>query len=452
MKQKICIMIYLIIIMLNIASLLLTNCICAEQILNGNTKINIDYTKKAKDIDISNISEEIVAFSKTYDVNIECHEYLSEKEVSIYAVDMKKKYKIRNGIYPKTVQFISNKEDFNTNQSGIFYFPASNLQIKVYNFNEVYNIGIGQYFYIDTYNTHIINIFKDFFAKYGIVTQEENNSVVNMHFKYTLYLLSITLFLILFVFLVLYFVSMLKHIRVGYVWGYKLSDQLIYLCKPLIKKVITISIIEGAICLLVIAVKSGIFLYYKYVLNFVLWNVGEIIFLFIFIAIMSQIYRKFYLNLWTEDDKLVDKTVPLIVVFRTILLILFFVMISVINKEQILLNHESNTLEYWKKTQNIYRIALSGIDLKQLENPEYDRGLNDRSSLFYDFLCKQNKAFLIVCERYIPKTLRQGNYFQQNIEQNMITVNLNYLMKNKVYDEKGNVQIPLQLNAYSASS
>lgn len=373
-----------------------------------NQIVTIDYSDAKINFNINELTEHLVQFSKENNINISQYNFTSENSLNIYSTNvLKDSYiKLKSGEFPIERRFISNrlKED-EKKQSGIFYFPPSNWEFNIYDFKQIKNIGFKNDFYLSSVDKEILHSFTQEFSPYGSIQTKKEN--IN-----SLALTNISLLMVVILSFVIYIIGMFyfliqkrKTLLLYYMWGYSKTKIVYLFLRPFLGYVtIILSLIIIGIIVNLVIFKQIIFWECLYL---ILVNISVFVTLLFFSTLGILLTFKFNkYNHSVRGALPFEKIQWMSIILKTLVSIVLFSMISFTFVKYNNLTSKLNSLSFWDDTQNVFRIEL-GVN-SNLDDLKIDRDLNDRLSLFYEKIKKNNQAFLIEAEKFSVVDYKDG--------------------------------------------
>lgn len=414
-----------------------------SKILYNDNKILLvnyhDYTDRDK------LIEKITKESKLLNINVMQHVYLDDNSLNIYStnIEVDKNISVAKGNYYNklTDDYISNVKSKDENNVGIVKFPKTKMDIKIYDFLQINNVGLGNKFIINC-NGKDINEIKNIFDEFGKVTIIDKENYLMLNVKLILIVclfLSILLFVLVNIVYVLY---SKKRIVVQKLLGYSHIPNSTSILFPII--------LEFCIKSLVISSVTSIYYYlvysYRYGIEYILMsNFFVAIFLLIYgffaftisICISKNINIKTFLN-----GKSYKNNFEWLLLFnKAIIFILLLFSVSFFSEQYSYLNSRLGNIDYWNKAKNVYKTFVSNQG--QEKSIEIERSIHIKLSSLYKelnnkgaFLIDSTNYSLIIGkdkkpEYFYMKNLQVGNY-RYGSDGESIIINENYLKQNPI--------------------
>ncbi len=375
-----------------------------------NQIVTINYSYAKINFNNDELTERLVQFSKKNNINISQYNFTSENSLNIYSTNVLKDpyIKLKSGEFPIEKHFISNHlKENEKKQSGIFYFSPSDWDFNIYDFKQIKNIGLKNDFYLSNVDKEILNSFTQEFSPYGNIQTKKGN--IN-----SLVLTNISLLMVVILSFVMYIIGIFyfliqkrKTLLLYYMWGYSKTKILYSSLKPFLRYLtIILTLILVGTTVNSVIFKQLYFLEYFYLL---LVNIS-IFMILIFIAVLG-ILLLFKFNKYNHSVKGAlpfGKIQWMSIILKTLVSIVLFSMISFTFIKYNNLTYKLDSLSYWDDTQNVFRIQVGVLNNNISDDLKLDRDLNDRLSLFYEKIKKNNQAFLIEAEKFSVIDYKDG--------------------------------------------
>ena len=419
-------------------------------LLYGDTqKVTIDYQKAKKKFSNKNLINDLNKFSLENKVNITQYNFVSENSLNIYSTNpsIKSYVFLKKGEFPKNNSFISNKA---TNQSvGIFDIFSSTWEIKIYNFNQVKNVGLKDEMFLHDFDDQTLKLFKNTFIKYGELKFERSKLEIVKLINIPLLMLTIFSF---FIYSIIFLASIIKsrqELNLYTLFGFSYFK----IIKIMMGRILKSSMYSYLFIISILIISLSI-LEKNYILNqyFTLIVLLEMLFLIV-IYLVSIFCIIWTLRIQVNFEKLKIVSMAL----KLILLACLFSLVSLSFERYDLLSTKFEGISYWNKTQDIYRIQVGVLNDKVSNDLITNKDYNDRINLFYNTIEKQNDAFLINSEQFnvIDYKNKKPIYnYMMNIKRpkdiyspdgRSVIINENYLLFNPILDIDNN-PIAKQIN------
>ncbi|MFJ5565133.1 DUF1430 domain-containing protein [Lysinibacillus xylanilyticus] len=462
MKKIIYLFLTIVIITSNLFSYsLFSNYKVVDFLYKRNQIVMIDYSYARINFNENEFTEHLVEFSKKNKVNISQYNFVSDNSLNIYSTNvLKDSYiNLKSGEFPIGKHFIANHlEEDEINQSGIFYFPLSNWEFHIYDFKQIKNVGFKNEFYLSSLDKEILHSFTKEFSPFGkVLTKQENIS--------SLVLTNISLLMIVIFSFVIYIIGMFyfliqkrKTLLLYYLWGYSKAKIVCSFFSPFLRFLFIIfTLFSMGIIIISIIFKQVYFLKDFFPL-FILVNIS-ILMILLFVTLLG-ILLIFKFNKYHHSVKGAlpfRKIQWMSIILKTLVSIVLFSMISFSFMKYNNLTNKLNSLSYWDDTENVFRIQVGVLNNNISDDLKLDRDLNDRLSLFYKKIKKNNQAFLIEAEKFSVIDYKDGKpiySYMSGIKNTndiytphgrRIIIDENYLKVNPIQSSNG-VPIIKQLN------
>ncbi|MES9730241.1 MULTISPECIES: DUF1430 domain-containing protein [Bacillus] len=361
--------------------------------------VKIDYNQAKNFFDPNKMIKDIITFSKNKNINISQYKFQSETELNIYSSNIKNDPNIyvESGQLPKGNQYLSNiKDNVINNQSGTFSFPLSNWEIRIYEMNQVHNVGLGDEFYLQGANREIIDAFNKEFSQYGEISLLNDNVNSLVLTDMTLIMLVVFSFVLLFIGLFYYLILNRKKMLLQKLWGYSVWQQLTFIPKEFTKcfTIIIFLLLTTLISFILIFNQTHFFI--EYIVTFITINIITVSILFIFITSIT-----WFINQLNNEAMDIKGSLSFIkiqwisAILKVIVSLLLFGIISSSFVNIYQLKNQLKGLEYWKQTKNVFRIQVQRLNTNVLDKPNSNKDLNDRFFNFYKEIETNHNAFLI---------------------------------------------------------
>lgn len=413
MKKIIYLFLTIVIITSNLFSFsLFLNNKVVDFLYKRNQIVMIDYSYAKLNFNVNEFTEHLVEFSKKNNVNISQYNFMSENSLNIYSTNvLKDSYiNLKSGEFPIGKRFIANylKED-EKNQSGIFYFPLSNWKVHIYDFKQIKNIGLNNEFYLSSVDKEILHSFTKEFSPYGnIQTKQEKISSLGLA-NISLLMIVIFSFVIYIIGIFYFLIQKRKTLLLYYLWGYSKTKIVWSFFSPFLWFLsIVFTLISMGLIVFSVIFKHVYFIKDFFPL-FVLVNI-LILMILLFVTLLG-ILLFFKINKYHYSVKGAlpfRKIQWMSIILKTLVSIVLFSMISFSFMKYNNLTNKLNSLSYWDDTQNVFRIQVGVLNNNISDNLKLDRDLNDRLSLFYEKIKKNNRAFLIEAEKFSVINYKDG--------------------------------------------
>jgi len=392
--------IILLLLTICITNLFIFNTISNYQVsdlLYGNTtKVIIDYQKAQNDFDNEELINALINFSKENQVNITQYNFVSESSLNIYSTipSIKSYVHLKSGNFPKDHTYISNKVD---NQSeGVFDIFSTTWNVRIYNFNQIKNVGLKNELFLHKFSDNNLKLFKDTFIKYGDLKFENSKIELIKLINYPLLLLFIfSIFLYFLVFLA-FTVQKRQEVKLYTLFGYSHAKIIWMMIKKIFKPSVYLYLLITISYVLALSILEKSYILKQYYMLFISLN----ILFFISILLVSVICIKWIiqinLNIQKSNAKYLFEQLKIIsLIFRLILLTSLFSLLCFSLDRIDYLNTKLESVEYWNKTQDVYRIQVGVLNDNVLNDLATNKEYNDRINLFYNSIKENNDAFLI---------------------------------------------------------
>lgn len=379
----------------------------------GNQIIKIDYDKATSQFKNDDFLVHLDTFSIEHNINISQYNFISETDLNIYSTNPggDPDVHLESGTLPINEAFISNQpeSDFGK-QSGVFSFPITNWDVHMYEMNQVNNIGLGDVFYLSGADNKIISLFIKEFSQYGAISptsMEVNSSVL---VNPSLVIVVIFAYVLFVIGLFFYFIQNRKRLLLQELWGYDKKEILV-------SDINTFKYFVWWTCsLLFLGVAAFVFalgqthFWIDYFLTYALATIVSLLILSLMMLTGAWITQYICSGSGAVRGRLPFTRMQWIsALLKAVVSIVMFSVIasSLARYEQ--LSNKLEALDYWDKTQDVYRIQVGVMNDKVLDDLTANRDLNDRFQKFYKEIKKNNRSFLINSENYNVAEYNDGN-------------------------------------------
>ncbi|QJA09775.1 DUF1430 domain-containing protein [Romboutsia sp. CE17] len=436
MKKKSVIVIIILTVLMNIFYFIHINKTLISNLLFDKTRVIFHFDEN------SNLDQQflnkIIHFSQKNDVEISQYSFLSNNKIDIYS---------------------TTKDDYNE----ILLIPnlLFDKEIKVHNFDEIYNVGFKNLFYLNTKDKNIISEFSKDFSEYGQLYDdlEEEYEGIDILFKKLLkymdtgFLSIFPLFLFTFLFIILFhYLNNKKKYLVYELWGYPKIKIYCVINKIFYKTLF----ITALLCNLIMIGST-----YLCNLTNILLELIPIMFLLnlimvcIIFFISIILFSLCFINLNSKNEKKRLSNIRLIAnLSKFCLLLVVILSFKNLSTEIRTLNINNESLSLWKNTENLY--IMSGMYSPAYEDLALEDEFNEKILNVYRDLSKLNKVFIIESLNFerSPIINNKDEDLDYNYKMNVknendlyspygrnIMVDKNYLKRNsiKTYYDKKNV-------------
>ncbi|MGE7691778.1 DUF1430 domain-containing protein [Lysinibacillus sp. NPDC097214] len=413
MKKIIYLFLTIVIITSNLFSFsLFSNNKVVDFLYKRNQIVMIDYSYAKLNFNVNEFTEHLVEFSKKNNINISQYNFISENSLNIYSTNvLKDSYiNLKSGGFPIGKRFIANysKED-EKNQSGIFYFPLSNWKVHIYDFKQIKNIGLNNEFYLSSVDKEILHSFTKEFSPYGnIQTKQEKISSLALA-NISLLMIVIFSFVIYTIGIFYFLIQKRKTLLLYNLWGYSKVKIVCSFISPFLWFLsIVFTLVTMGLIIFSVIFKHVYFLKDFFPL-FILVNI-LILMILLFVTLLGiLLIFKFNKYRYSVKGALPFRKIQwMSIILKTLVSIVLFSMISFSFMKYNNLTNKLNSLSYWDDTQNVFRIQVGVLNNSISDNLKLDRDLNDRLSLFYEKIKKNNQAFLIEAEKFSVINYKDG--------------------------------------------
>ncbi|OAX50895.1 DUF1430 domain-containing protein [Paenibacillus sp. AD87] len=455
MSKILCVLIGLVLLSSNLFMLFFQNSKnMVDMIYGDNTILHIDYGKANPEADNNYLINSLISFSREKNINISQYKFLSENQLNIYSTNIMQdsKLKLKSGqiSLEKGVFLTNNSNEDTTGQIGQIHFPLSTWDLRIYNIDDVKNVGLGEEFYIRGASNDTIKAFIEEFSIYGTISKTNveisNLSLININ------LLVVTLFSVfLFGIGLFYYLSLIrKTIAVKILWGFSTWRTLISISNMFFKfSLYLLLIFIGGIIASVIIFEQQYFLV-GFLLFFLINNILVMFFLFLFVYLGLRVVQKLDEKMYSLRGKLpYEKIQWASAVLKTVVSVVLFVVMSTALTNMNELNTKLRALDYWNQSLNVFRVQLGVLGKNITNDLAAERDLNNRLFAFYKDVELSNQAFLINSENFrntgyqkegepvYQYTINTTNDELYSPYGRRVIINMNYLRVNPIASSDG---------------
>lgn len=436
MKKKSVIVIIILTIFMNIFYFIQVNNNLINSLLFDKTRVIFHFNEKS--ILDQEFLNKIIHFSQKNNVEISQYSFLSNNKIDIYS---------------------TKKNDYNE----ILLIPnlLFDKEIRVHNFNEIFNVGFKNLFYINTKNKNIISEFSKDFSEYGKLyddlEKEDELKYISLknfiNYMDSSFLSIFPLFLFNFILIILFnYLNNKKKYLIYELWGYT-KVQIYCIINKIFYKTLFVTILFCNLIMIGIVYLYNLTnVLSKLIPIMILLNLFMVCLLF-FVSII--LFSLSFINLNSKNEKNRLSNIRLIANLSKFCLLLV-VVISFKNLfieiNTLKLNKESVSL--WKNTENLY--IMSGMYSPAYEDLALEDELNEKILKVYQDLSALNKVFIIQSLNFERSPIINTNNedldynYKINVKNEKdlyspygknIMVDKNYLKRNfiKTYYDKKNV-------------
>ncbi|GAA0701197.1 bacteriocin-associated integral membrane family protein [Paraclostridium ghonii] len=436
MKKKSVLVIIVLTVLMNIFSFIHINKNLIDNLLFDKTRVTFRFDEKS--VLDEKFLNKIIDFSKSKNVEISQYSFLSSNKIDIYST-MKDDY--------KEILLIPNL--------------LLNKDIKVHDFDEIYNVGFKNLFYFDTKDKNIIREFSKEFTSYGklyddLGTEYEGSGVsFNKLIKYmdADFLSTVPLLIFVFTLIILFnYLNNKKKYLVHELWGYSKIQIYCILNKTLYKTLFITILSCNLIMIGIIYICNLTSVLSEFIPMTIVLNLFMVLLLLLFSIILFSLS---FINLNNKNEKRRLSKIRFIAnLSKFCLLLLIILSFKNLSYQMSTLKDNEESLNLWKDTKNLYNIE--GMYYVDEEHLDIDDEINEKVLKVYKELCKLDKVFIInsLNFEYTPLINSENKNIDYNYKRNVkdekdlyspdgrnIMVDKNYLKRNlvKTFDGKKNV-------------
>ena len=356
--------------------------------MNNKLAINFLYSENQQTVhidflnmrgDFENILNHIESFSKEHEISIVHYTLFDEIDLNIYVANFPKNDRMHliRGRLPENNEHLSNQsyEASNPYQAGQISFPFSNWNLRVFNMEQVRNVGFSRNFHLINASEEVAEIFMEEFSIYGetslgddwqvnwlkeaFVFQNIYGHSANQFSLFTSPIDNALFFsyLILFLTVILFLLKEKQCFLLQNLWGYPKFFLYYSIPKMLLPLFSLIAALFFLVLLIIITVfdQHGFFpLYMRYFfLSLIYVGVAFTLLLIIGIFLTKNISQ---LSASLKGKSFFERLQWLSFTVKVILLT--FVLLTLNNFLNVIgyLRQEMNELRYWQQAENIYHV------------------------------------------------------------------------------------------------
>ncbi|GAF66769.1 hypothetical protein BTS2_3673 [Bacillus sp. TS-2] len=422
-----------------------TKLLSANHIYSDKMEINLYYKSDVEGE--SDLIEDLINFSNENNIDISQYTYTGQNNLHIYSThfEMNSSVTLLEGQFPTKGEYLSNIRSDDEAQVGRILFPFSTDHIKVYNFEEVRNVGMSTQLYISDATEEIYQELTHFLSHHTDVEISEIR-LSKLHLvNFTMMFLVPLAFVIFSIVHLSFIVNTRKRMYLLKVWGHSPFKAHLMLFKPFYQMqliIFSISVPSLFMVLLLNQKLEYIFYYLLYLL--ITWFTLATLTVPISFFGLSLVYR--YRDDYIRKEELIPfknyHAASLILKILSTTALLAILSLTLIKTTEI---HKANDAAvYWERTEDIYRMNLK-LPNGSLAN---DKIINDQLLHLYNELVINEEAFLINTENFTDVSYRSDfqYLYEFNYEEGAppvlpngrsITIDRNYLKFNPIYTNDG---------------
>jgi len=334
-----------------------------------------DPTNGTKSILDEDFLNNIIDFSNQKGVEISQYSFLSEDKIDIYSTvkeEYKERFLIPNIIFGK--------------------------DIRVHNFEDVYNVGFKNLLYIDTKDSSTISEFLKKFSDYGVLYESEvihvgNKPFVYLFIKYidsdflSIFALFISVFFLIILF---YYLNNKKNYLIYELWGYSYIKIYSIFNKILYKTLFISMCFCNLIVLGVLFTFNLNNIFMEYIRITVTINLVTILLLFLFS--IALFFLSFVRSVGVNEKNRLLKVSFVTSLVKFCFILLIIILFSNFSSVRNVLKNNQDSLNLWKNTKNLFTINITAPPYADLA---LDSKENDKALKVYRDLSRLNKVFII---------------------------------------------------------
>ena len=436
MKKKSVLVIIVLTVLMNIFSFIHINKNLIDNLLFDKTRVTFRFDETSV-IDQKFLNK-IINFSKNKDVEISQYSFLSNNKIDVYST-MKDDY--------KEILLIPNlllKKD-----------------VKVHDFDEIYDVGFKNLFYFDTKDKNIILEFSKEFTSYGKLYDdlgsEYKGSGVSFN-KIIRYMdadfLSVfPLLIFVFTLIILFnYLNNKKKYLIYKLWGYSKIRIYYILNKTLYKTLFITILLCNLIMIGIIYICELTSILSEFIPMIIVLNLFMVLLLLLFSIILFSVS---FINLNNKNEKRRLSKIRFIAnLSKFCLLLLIILSFKNLSYQMYTLKDNEESLNLWKDSKNLYNIE--GMYYVDEEHLDIDDEINEKVLKVYKELSRLDKVFIInsLNFEHTPLINSENKNIDYNYKKNVrddkglyspdgrnIMVDKNYLKRNsvKTFSDKKNV-------------
>ncbi|WP_267628872.1 hypothetical protein, partial [Enterococcus faecium] len=396
----------------------------SEALYKNTAEIHMQYKD---DMDFNSYINALYEISTQENINISQYSFTAVNQLTILATNpnankhwkfSKKNILARND---SKVHYTNNK-----NSKYQLKLPNNFLNINIYPFSHVENIGLSEILYVQGNSNKLIPVLK----KYGTPTISNINQSDTFQINTNIVLVICYLSIFIVITTIIFAFSKMKEITLKKMLGYNSFDTI----KDSIKE------LNLLFCSLIITFILSIFLsiYYSnenFFLSFLLCSIFHFIISFLFIIVTLSIYHLSSIKNYLKNSRPLKLNLCILNICLFLSMILLLIASTkVINTHN---EAENNSLKYWERTTNLYKTNITN-QLNRNNTVEENNYLKKASKFVYK-IQKNYKTFIIAPYNYA--TIQENNkefFIGQKVYPNFedyvsqpagagICVDLNYL-------------------------
>ncbi|MFI3211148.1 MAG: hypothetical protein R3Y64_08915 [Peptostreptococcaceae bacterium] len=373
MKKQSVLIVTIISILVNIFSFIYINKNLINNFLFDKTRVIFHFNENST-LDQEFLNE-IIDFSQEKGVEISQYSFLSNNKIDIYST-------IKD--YYKEILIIPNL--------------LFDKDIKVHNFNDIYDVGFKNLFYIDTKDENIISEFSKKFNEYGKLYDdlelEENKFSFNVLTKYIgIDFLSImSLFIFIFALVILFhYLNNKKKYLIYELWGYS-KIRIYCVINKVLYKTLFITIVSCNLIMVgIIYLCNLTSILSEFILITILLN---LIISLLILLVSIILFLLSFINLNSRNEKKRLSNIRFIAsITKFCLLILIILSFNNLSYEVSTLKNSKKSLDLWKNIEKLY--IISGMYSPAYEELALEDELNEKILKVYRDLSELDKVFII---------------------------------------------------------
>ena len=369
MKKIVCVLLGITLVLLNTYVLMNTNHELALDFLYPEDRQVVAFDLHPE-VAIVDLIERLEAFSVLNNISIAQIIVFFDLNVNLYMTNIENNPNIRlvRGEYPTGSTHLSNLrfDENNMSQSGQFAFPMSSLDLRIYEMEQVRNIGLSESFHLIGADEVVVSQFVAEFSMYGEVSIDEDVHLSDYIERWMMqspessaFTVSIAFsFFALFIGTCFFLLKYRCKLRLEQLWGYSPWPAFLFLPKLFLSFYLVLTLGISMLTVGMLILTSNGYEIGVHLINvlFVALSVGVI--LWVFLAIGIMLAKKFNAMAMSLKGKSFFEGIQwfAFMVKTVIVVFLLVVALSLASSLQAL-NHEFDQLSDWQQAEQVYRLV-----------------------------------------------------------------------------------------------
>ena len=302
------------------------------------------------------------------------------------------------GVFPTGIYHISNRRNHENNfrQSGQISFPTTDFDIRIYEMDQVRNVGFLGGFHLIGATEYIANEFSEIFSIYGAVTEAHEgylafvqDGFLDFHNTYSFYqtgnvffidapevIMLAFLMFTLFLMIAFFLIGERRKLLISHLWGHHWWNGLLMTLKKFIKFYLSYSLVFAVLFITVLIVLNQNILFFQHILNFILTQMMLFSVFVSFLGLGLLLMQKFNnVSLGLKGKSFFERLHFITFGIKVFVSVSVLFMTSVFLANILFLREEVNEISYWHQANHVYRLEYSGfgpmVELKT-ENIVYE--------------------------------------------------------------------------------